>query len=929
MGKFDILKEKALQIKNESEPGMNTAERVGNAILESAVSIEKVAKDFTDFITKTNQDFAKISSDIDKKIGEVNADIENLSDATDKQIEDVYRDITGYRGVTKTPDELNTSTKTGIYYCDNGYFAGLLSVQVTSKITISQIALSSCTPVYDIDKSGNTYLDIWEPMPNVITRTYTNGKWSDWAISGDKEALDELTAKVKKVSDKLEELGPKVSELALNVYGEKNIEIDLSTRPASKNYFIDSDKWKTDNASYTASLIEVSEGQVYNITGGNDVGSKYAFLIDQDIKNGVAVIYVGGTGMTTLGAGENIDLTIPPTTKWMYIRRKAPSADYTPSSIMLYGKERTVAYKNEIDSLGKSIDDIKDVVGEIKVVAEEGVPITSSANERYIRRDASLGFFYIANAKTSDAKILCYDVKDCEKVHLSLPPITTGDSFISWYVFSNVSEWYVEKEKGKIRDLEGAKFVPATKNVYLDIDVEVPTVEKFLWVTVNPNAEYSVKLYKTKVEGGIYNERIDNLENNCKSLSKDVEELKKKPIDNMALFYTDELNMIQSFGRIGEKDDKLIPTLNFLHISDTHVGGPSNRIGTECVEIALSVLNGNSVVSNPKPSFLLHTGDMIYTNFNDSFESLKQLFLESAKNVYFCLGNHDVGDKNIIAQYGTLAQTNERYFVPIIDKWALKTDGGGTPHISGKNYYFQDFTSQKIRLIVLCDFDMDSVISSTDPTKYAYHMDYKVYSQQQIDWFVDAISTMPEGYGFIVAKHMPEEQVPYKSDEAFEDNAFFCQEAHGSYNGMTHSDGWQSIICDIIDAYINKESKNISMNQENIAVSGAPNMVLTANVNFTNRADSSEFICMCTGHSHRDTIQFHKRHPKILNLNIGANNCAYYGWDMQQTLGTKSGAVINAYSVNRNTGTITIVRVGANFSAYGQKRDTLTLSYRR
>lgn len=361
-----------------------------------------------------------------------------------------------------------------------------------------------------------------------------------------------------------------------------------------------------------------------------------------------------------------------------------------------------------------------------------------------------------------------------------------------------------------------------------------------------------------------------------------------------------------------------IPTLSFMHISDTHCTNDNFLKPFERTVEIFNALAKNDVNEGQNVKFLLHTGDVRDHAYNSGYDFFAKVTSSLKRNIYVAAGNHDVGHKLDAAKAGTDEQLYEQMFAPMLEAWALKSDGGGTPHPDGKNYYFNDFTDEKVRMIVLYEWETDFELNPSDTSQLMYDRSSRAFRQAQVDWFINSLQTVPAGYGVIVVKHQPE------SIKGVFDNPFFSNVAVLDKKEMSTYCGTE-LIAQIVQAFIDRQSINVSVEQ-----TGGVVTTLTAHANFSDVAEGAEFICYCSGHTHQDIVNFLRDYPKQLELTIGCNNVHYTsGTDMLQVDSDKSKNLINVYNIDRNRGYVYIVRIGADFSNTAQNRSFTAIKYRK
>ena len=359
-----------------------------------------------------------------------------------------------------------------------------------------------------------------------------------------------------------------------------------------------------------------------------------------------------------------------------------------------------------------------------------------------------------------------------------------------------------------------------------------------------------------------------------------------------------------------------IPTLTFMHISDTHCTNVSYTAPFRRTIDICNTLSAGAINKGRNVKFLLHTGDVRNAQYSDGYEFFADVTASLKPNIYVTAGNHDVGNSWEVAQCGTDEQIYAEMIEPMLASWNLKSDGSGTPHPEGKNYYFTDFTDEKVRLIVLYEYETDFELSVDDPTILRGERGIRSFRQTQIDWLINSLQTTPAGYGVVIAKHQPE------ATNGYFDNPFHSSIAPESVKMQSYCGS--TIIAEIVQAFIERREVDYSVAQTGNIVT-----TLSAKADFSTVAEDAEFICYCSGHTHLDIVNFLRDYPKQLELNIGCNNVHYTsGTDMLQEEGEKSQNLINVYNIDRNRGYVYIVRIGADFSNTAQDRSFTAIKYR-
>ena len=395
------------------------------------------------------------------------------------------------------------------------------------------------------------------------------------------------------------------------------------------------------------------------------------------------------------------------------------------------------------------------------------------------------------------------------------------------------------------------------------------------------------------------------------SNSSRISALENGAISSIIDLYKQQIQQARQLGYRSTRSESLYPIkpLAFIHISDTHTSKPNTR----AIQI-LNYLGANGFVK-----FLMHTGDILEDPKNNP-PAWSNIVSAAQYPVLLTSGNHDVGNwATSPSQYKTDAQFYNAFVAPQINAWGLKSDGGGTPHPSGKNYYFTDFTDEKIRLIVAYEYEIPSVESQQDAGRGA-----RWISQEQTDWFINSLLTTPNGYGVIVAKHAPDGLIGHDKNPF---NSPF-KDGENTQQTFQYRDGvaYTAFFADIVQAFIDRTSINYVVSQSAASYQGTINVI----ADFRSMPSNVEFICHVSGHVHADNITHLATHPKQLELNINCDNTIANNQRSETLLieGTTFEDAINVYGIDRNQGLIHVLRIGANYSGNGDRKDMLTISYK-
>ena len=250
-----------------------------------------------------------------------------------------------------------------------------------------------------------------------------------------------------------------------------------------------------------------------------------------------------------------------------------------------------------------------------------------------------------------------------------------------------------------------------------------------------------------------------------------------------------------------------------------------------------------------KADSILATGDIMAYSVSNGFDALKQVLLDSNTPVCFCRGNHETYG-NSDANFDVFST----YYQELAIEYGYKKDASTD---SDKTYYYKDFADKSLRVI------------SLDPYERALiRGNYGCFSQAQINWFIQTLNSVPNGYGVVCILHSPEaypnstvslEPVQDKGD-FFADNALTYWSTPNGINGTP--------LRDIIDAFISRTTISSSFTQTN---DSNQSETITISGDFTSVDSSVEFIAWVCGHQHIDLIGKYKN-TELSQVNIHSSS---------------------------------------------------------
>ena len=281
--------------------------------------------------------------------------------------------------------------------------------------------------------------------------------------------------------------------------------------------------------------------------------------------------------------------------------------------------------------------------------------------------------------------------------------------------------------------------------------------------------------------------------------------------------------------------------------------------------------------------------------------------LKSKKEFYTVLGNHDNGNSTDVKISATPKMAFEKFILPTKEKIGIEN--------LDKPYYVKLFDKYQIALIVLNNYDAPDTLDENG--NYVIRREPVVFSQEQTDWFIKTLNSIPKDYHLIIAEH----SYPYSTimEECEWTQSRIKRDVNNPY-------GDNFMFADIVNAWINGTALNVKY--EPIA---HQNVLSTINVDcdFTGRGEGN-FVCYIIGHHHYDSIGKCEKYPnqKIIAFastafDLWQNYCT----DLPRTRGTKAEDLITLFSVNTKKRQIRLVRIGSNFTIHMKERTYKLLEY--
>lgn len=266
--------------------------------------------------------------------------------------------------------------------------------------------------------------------------------------------------------------------------------------------------------------------------------------------------------------------------------------------------------------------------------------------------------------------------------------------------------------------------------------------------------------------------------------------------------------------------------------------------------------------------------------------------LQGIDNVLMVEGNHDAAydlTTNTDAYYRQNIRIGKFYNMfyrkQTMNKNVVFGDDG--------TYFYVDDRLNKIRFICLNSTDLPYVTEEyidTDGTKYdimaTQHnkMKYAAIRQTQLDFVVKALTDIEPDYSVVVISHIP--LAPYETSGITGDDIDVV-------NG--------DILIEVLRAFKNKTVYSGSTNESSIEA-----YKVSVECDFTDNKGDTIIACI-SGHTHYDNVVMYNNMSFVTTLNFGTD---VHLDSPAKTYGTPTESAFDIFTINTNTRTVNITRIG-------------------
>lgn len=313
------------------------------------------------------------------------------------------------------------------------------------------------------------------------------------------------------------------------------------------------------------------------------------------------------------------------------------------------------------------------------------------------------------------------------------------------------------------------------------------------------------------------------------------------------------------------------------------------------------------------------SGDLPIVNLGDTVpgvatgtEADAYMLKATLYGVYHVMGQHECGfydtaDGRKKTNCLSHEEVFNKFIAPMKTIWGL--DDLSTV------YYYKDFTQGKMRLISLYQYNAPLVDDSSDSTLYKYSRAIVWYGQEQLDWFVDTLQSVPDGYKVVVLLHQPE-----KTIENTLNTAFFSGDTCLGGNLITNG----APIVDIVNAYMERATLKKTYTANDTAKYPTDMFTMSVDADFTSA--KGLFANYLSGDAHIDyvgTVQGTEQ--KHFGITSSCYSQCYDCSLIRVNNGTIASSGTNPESsivtvIGYESGAVKIGRIGQQYSCDGKAR---------
>lgn len=518
---------------------------------------------------------------------------------------------------------------------------------------------------------------------------------------------------------------------------------------------------------------------------------------------------------------------------------------------------------HNLDEMAQAIEDAAaDVAAmqtDVSQIKEDFTDISESSDNLFDGNVSNLGFSSGAVVADASYRAFYWSVENGETYTLSRRNTTDFNRFRVGFTRELPADGVLVYKE------DGTQFTPTAEGDSLTVQT----------VTVPSNHDYAYAMVYLSNSGQTIDDSCRLMINKGSTALEWEEYFEKTAVDKVArekiAEFDGNVGIVQRNG-IAETTNKLQqlnrPTrtasrtlgtapLCLLHFSDIH--GDKKRLQ--------NIIEFKEYYSDYIAD-IIHTGDMVKYYSTDDITFWNEV--DGAENILNVIGNHDtlVGSTWIGM---TMAEAYTTYFAPYISNW-------GVTSTSGKTYYYKDYATNKVRLIVL---------------------DIMHQSADQLSWFTSTLaSAKTAGLHVIAAVH---------------------SRAHWLFD--SHVTPWDDkpLVPSYTAGYSDTSASTYPENLSDDYASAVDDFI----------NDGGYFVCWIHGHTHHKMFAQLQTHPNQLDVSVENAGIPDFAWTYVKARinGTKSEDCFNVLAIDTDSKILRIMAVGATYDRFMRHTDTIAYNY--
>ena len=509
-----------------------------------------------------------------------------------------------------------------------------------------------------------------------------------------------------------------------------------------------------------------------------------------------------------------------------------------------------------VDDAVAQVDDLEEDVAELKSGLSD---ITETSNNIFDGNVVNLAFSSGKVVSGTSYRAFYWPVSNGETFTLSRRNTTDFNRFrVGFLRVLPADEALVYKE-------DGTQYTPTAEGDSLTVQtVTVPSNHEYTYAmvylssnsdTIDDSCKLMINKGSTALEWEAYFEKtaVDRVaREQIAEFDGNVGIIQRNGI-------AETVNKLQQLNRPTRTASRTLgtPPLCLLHFSDIH--GDSKRLQ--------NIIDFKNYYSDYIAD-IIHTGDAVKYYSTDGIEFWDEV--DGAEDILNTIGNHDtlVGSTWIGM---TMAEAYETYFAPYISNWRVTST-------SGKTYYYKDYATNNVRLIVL---------------------DVMHQTADQLTWFASTLaSAITANLHVIVAVH-----------------------SRPHWQFTSHQTPWDDkpLVPSYTNGYSDTSASTYPENLSDDYASAVDDFM----------TNGGYFICWIHGHTHHKMFAQLQTHPNQLDVSVENAGIPNFAWTYVKARieDTKSEDCFNVLAIDTVSKILRIMAVGATYDRFMRHVDGISYNY--